>query len=146
MASVADMALYTLAFAFGSCEVERQGRVMNLTKTSMRTNLGDDDGEIGAKHMFLYLCFLKSEMPALEHVDFKRLIRRWKERNHMDASSKRRKGATGKVLKRLAREGARRSHTPIGVERSKWEVAGPEVEEARGGGAGNVAMGGKVDC
>ena len=68
MVAVVDMMLYTLAFAFGSCEVERQGRTMNLTKTIMRTNLGDDNGECGEKHMFLYLCFLKSEMPALEHV------------------------------------------------------------------------------
>ena len=139
MVAVVDMVLYTLAFAFGSCEVERQGRIMNLTKTIMRTNLGDDNGECGEKHMFLYLCFLKSEMPALEHVDYKRLIQRWKERGHMGAHSKRRKGAAGKVLERLRKELARRSHTPIGTDRGKWEVkagshpAPGESGEANGG-------------
>ena len=103
----------------------------------MRTNLGDDNGECGEKHMFLYLCFLKSEMPALENVDLKRLVGRWKELGHMGAVSKRRKEAMGKVMARLARENARRSHTPIGVKRSKWQVAGPNsVGPGEGGGEG----------
>ena len=41
----------------------------------------------------------------------------------MDAVSKRRKGAVGEVLKRLRQELAHRSHTPIGVARSKWQAA-----------------------
>ena len=32
---------YCLAFAWHSCEVERIGRLMNLTKTSSRVNMGN---------------------------------------------------------------------------------------------------------
>ena len=61
--------------------------------------------------MFLYLCFLKSEMPALEDVDLPRLVHHYKEQGHLGGISKRRKGAKGKVLERLEKEQQKRSNT-----------------------------------
>ena len=60
-------------------------------------------------------------MPALEDIDFLRLIQRWRDDGHMYANSKRRKGEQGKVLARLAKKNAHRSRTPIGTKPGDWK-------------------------
>ena len=107
---------YTLAFATGSCAVERIGRVMNLTKNDLRAALGDE--------IFFHLVFVKFSMPALEDFDWERILERWYNDGHMDAVSK--SARESSVLKRLRDAQAKRSHTPIGTKKRKV-ASGEEV-------------------
>ena len=96
---------------------------MNLTKTEMRTKLGDDGGEIGEKHtMFFYSA---SSRARYRHwrtwTTHLRLITRWKSLGHLSSPSAKRKGATSVVLQRLARENEKRSRTCIATKPSSWQ-------------------------
>jgi len=111
MTTVVEIIEYVLSFAFGSCENERLGRVMTLTKTEMRTQLGDD--------AFFALCFIKQSMPSLEAVDFLRIVEAWYKSGHCSARSKRRSlFRKSDVTERLKHEAAKRDNTPIGTKKS----------------------------
>lgn len=109
MKAVVEMIDYIQAYAFGSCEVERIGRLMNLTKTSLRTDLGDD--------RFFALCFIKHTMPSLDAIDWAPLLEMWYADGHHNANSLARGDDPSIVLKRLAKEAKLRDHTPIGTKR-----------------------------
>ena len=110
MALIVEMLDFVQAFAFGSCEVERIGRIMNLTKNKLRTDLGDT--------RFFALCFIKHTMPHLSAIDFEPLLKMWYEDGHNDSNSLRRGDEPSVVVQRLAREKTRRNHTPIGTKKS----------------------------
>ena len=78
----------------------------SLTKTDLRQQLGDEN--------FFYLVFIKFSMPSLEAVDWEPILKRWYEDGHNNALSRAAHlgGGDGIVLKRLAKEHARRNHTP----------------------------------
>jgi len=110
MPSIAGMLNYTTSFAFGSCENERLGRTMAMTKTNLRSLLGDD--------VFFALCYVKNEMPSLEAVDYLRIVKAWYESGHCNARSRRRAlYRKSDVSERLKREAAKRDHTPIGTKK-----------------------------
>jgi len=60
-------------------QVERIGRLMNLTKNNLRTDLGDE--------RFFALCFIKHVMPSLDAIDWEPLLKMWYEDGHHDAKS-----------------------------------------------------------
>ena len=101
---------YVLGFAFGSCENERIGRKMVLTKTNLRSVLGDE--------VYFALLFVQNEMPSLEAVDYMRILKAWYESGHYNARSRRRASyRKSDVSERLKREAAKRDHTPIGTKK-----------------------------
>ena len=82
---------------------------MNLTKTDLRTSLGDE--------IFFWLCFIKHTMPSLDAVDYSRLITAWHEKNHDSPQSAARGDADSKVIARLKREKSQRDNTPVGTKK-----------------------------
>ena len=110
--NICIMIRYALGFAWCSCEVERFGRIMNLTKTSSRINLGDDT--------FPALCFIKHAMPGFAAIDYDRLVAAWYEEGHVSARSIARGAEDSVVMQRLALQDRKRSHTPIGTTRTSW--------------------------
>ena len=105
---------YCLAFAWHSCEVERIGRVMNLTKTSSRVNM--------CNGTFFDLVFIKNVMPTnLKEVDFDAFIAYWKEKGHLLADTKLRqsKKKESQVFTRLEKETRASGLLPIGKRRIK---------------------------
>jgi hypothetical protein len=141
MLAIVEIIDHLLSFATGSCCVERLGRVMNLTKTDLRTLLSDE--------LFFYLVFLKHQMPSLEAVDWEPILKQWYTHGHYDAMSKRRermfneKDQQSLVMKRLEEEQARRNHTPIGTGKlQRAEAASATEAEGGRGDAGMAADGG----
>ena len=105
---------YCLAFAWHSCEVERIGRVMNLTKTSSRVNM--------CNGTFFDLVFIKNVMPTnLDEVDFDAFIAYWKKKGHLLADTKLRqsKKKESQVFTRLEKETRASGLLPIGKRRIK---------------------------
>ena len=103
---------YCLAFAWHSCEVERIGRLMNLTKTSSRVNMGNGT--------FFDLVFIKNVMPSdLDQVDFNEFITYWKLKGHLLADTKLRPSQKkpSKVIARLKTVARASGVLPIGKRR-----------------------------
>ena len=116
MKQLVEVIDYVLSFATGSCAVERLGRVMNLTKTSLRAALGDE--------IFFHLIFLKFQMPALEDFDWERILTKWYADGHMNAVSNARDMDDGLVMKRRREEEKVRSKTPIGTKKPRTGTVG----------------------
>ena len=84
---------------------------MVLTKTDMRTLLGDD--------AFFASLFVKREMPSLEAVDYLRIVKAWYASGHSNARSRSLQlFRKSDVSERLKLEAAKRDHTPIGTKKT----------------------------
>ena len=86
-----------LSRSITSCDVERTGSQISLTKTLKRTSLNDDT--------FADLVFLASNLPHLHEIDTPLLVKAWKEAGHRLPLKK--NDAESIVLSRLR---ARTSH------------------------------------
>ena len=63
-----------IARSITSCDVERAGSQVSLTKTKLRTQLDDS--------IFADLVFLDSNLPHLHEIDTKCLVKAWRDAGH----------------------------------------------------------------
>ena len=82
---------YMIAYKFNQSDTERAGRNMNLTKTTDRASLGDEN--------FKRLVWISYNSPQFHEVDFEPIVAAWLKTNHKLALFK--GGGTSRVLERM---------------------------------------------
>ena len=87
---------YMIAFRYNQSDCERVGRSMTLTKTILRTSLGD-------LH-FKQCVWIAHNSPGFHEVDLKAFVRRWVADGHRTACMKKPGTRAKEVLRRKAAE------------------------------------------
>lgn len=97
---------YLIAYRFTQADCERVGRAMTLTKTKLRTSLGDEH--------FKECVWVAYNSPGIHEVDLQAFVQRWRLDGHLSAMMSDGAERAREVLDRKARE---RKHSFLAMER-----------------------------